>query len=402
MRWGSTRLSLLLFFLVAGCSSPAATVPAPDASHVVVDAAGGEVGSASDASELDTHQAALCAADSDCSEAGATCTCKGACEVFSSNPCLTDKNCPGDDYCDSCAGFCRPTVALCGACETDDACENDGACLPFASGGSFCAIPCVTKAGCGGPGYECVAVSPYPSNLCVPATGSCDDLGLCESDGECPDGEMCSDHLKICVEGCAEDGECAGDLICAAARCIEACLTDADCSGLAECDAGHCKVPGACESADDCFQPETYCDKSLGECVAGCLVDADCQDAALQCANKACVPKGCVHNYQCAFEEVCDKSVGACVPTTDAHCEGCTAGEEAACGGDPNLCLTFQDEDPATGETVEKGDFCVLPCADDPVDQCPQGYGCTHIEAEGVDGFYCVRSCWITPVGSTP
>ena len=134
-------------------------------------------------------------------------------------------------------------------------------------------------------------------------------------------------------------------------------------------------------------------------CAPGCLIDSDCGDAANMCKDKVCVPKGCEHNYQCAFEEICDKSNGACIPTPDDHCATCDSQDENACGGKPNPCLTLTEEDKNTGEAVEKGDFCFLPCVNDPVDACPQGYNCQAIELDGISGNYCVRSCWVDPVG---
>ncbi len=117
------------------------------------------------------------------------------------------------------------------------------------------------------------------------------------------------------------------------------------------------------------------------------------------CEGKTCVPKGCTHNYQCAFAEECEKATGGCVPTPDDHCAVCDASAEGQCGGDPNLCVSLQDED-----GNEMGDYCVLTCKDDPVDQCPQGWGCQHIQAQGqggqpgLDDWFCVRSCWVDPV----
>ena len=342
-----------------------------------------------------------CTAKTDC-PTGSLCNCVGTCVTTpTTNPCLTAKNCPNGEWCDICTGYCAVEVDLCGACEADGACGEDGACLPFASGGSFCGKSCLTEAGCP-VGYSCIAVDGAVEKMCVPKSGACADLGLCEDDGECPDGEVCSDLLKECAPGCADDDSCPVGLICAAARCVAPCASDSDCEQAeAVCtETGHCKVPGACANKLDCPLPETYCNKSTGMCADGCLIDSDCGDAGKMCQAKVCVPKGCLHNYQCAFGEVCAKDSGACIPSPEDHCAPCTAGEAGACGGEPNLCLTLQEEDPATGQMVEKGDFCILPCADDAVDQCPQGYNCHPIEGDGFTGMYCVRSCWYDPVGA--
>ena len=413
MRWvfisrvcrGSSMFLWLMLVVCsgAGCSSTeaASSAAGDSSSNAVPDDATlpSDTLWSDDVSSADAPSAKLCTSDDECEVPGATCTCNGECKVFDTNPCVVDKNCPSDQYCDACAGFCDVEVGVCEACTSGPACGEGGACLPFASGGSFCANECLSDLGCE-VGFSCVNVEGYSQKLCVPDSGSCEDLGLCESDGECPDGQICNESLKVCAPGCSEDDQCAGNLVCEAARCVEPCTTQADCPPNAECVEGHCKVPGACETGEDCIEPETYCNKTTGQCSPGCLVDSDCQDAAKKCENKKCVPKGCIHNYQCAFEQVCDKATGACIPTPENHCGTCDASSENQCGGDPNLCVTLQDQDPETGEAVDKGDYCILPCANDPVDQCPQGYSCTQIQTDTIDGFFCTRACWVNPVGS--
>lgn len=344
----------------------------------------------------------LCTSDEACTEAGAVCACTGQCVVPAGNACASSKNCPPGNWCDPCVGHCAPRAGLCEACTDSGACTDGGACLPFASGGTFCVEACVTDAGCPA-GYACVEVASAADKQCVPKSGDCEDLGLCADDGECPMGEICSDTLKVCAPGCPDDDACPSGMVCVAARCVQPCASTADCTAPAECDTtGHCKIPGSCESSADCTQPETYCDKTTGMCADGCIQDDDCKDAAMECKNKSCVPKGCTHNYQCAFEQECDKTTGQCIPMTRDHCATCDADADNQCGGDPNLCVTMSSEDKDTGESVEQGDFCLLTCAEDEVDKCPQGYGCTHIENAdaGIDGFYCTRACWEQPVGA--
>ena len=104
-------------------------------------------------------------------------------------------------------------------------------------------------------------------------------------------------------------------------------------------------------------------------------------------------------NVTCPEGEECDKETGACIPMTRDHCAPCDAEAENQCGGDPNYCVTFQAEDPNTGETVDKGDFCILTCDEDPVDKCPSGYNCEKLEDQdgALVGYYCVRMCYYEP-----
>ena len=358
-----------------------------------------EDGAKSDGSEADGSgpgPAPGCLDDGEC-EAGEICACTGACVTPVGSPCTKPINCGTGTWCSPCTGHCETMSALCEPCEGQGSCVDQGACLPFASGGSYCGSPCVTHAGCP-TGFVCFAVEGITTSQCTPLSGVCDELGLCEDDGDCPDGEICNDTLKQCGEGCVEDGQCIAGQVCVLGRCTAPCTTTADCLPPAECEAnGHCLIPGACESSAAC-DPEQHCDKVTGMCVPGCLVDNDCQDVALVCKAGSCIPKGCLHNYQCSFEEECDAASGQCIPMTDAHCAPCDASASdppAACGGDPNLCVTLSDE-----EGTEKGDYCLLTCTNDPIDKCPQGYGCQHIEAEdgSIDNWYCIRSCWVSPV----
>jgi hypothetical protein len=390
--------SLLVAPALAGCSDsaggggPGVTADGGGGSETTGGGDGGALADGQDAGPTVER----CLADGDCTEPGAICACTGECVVPTGNPCNDDKNCGPGLWCDPCIGRCAARVALCDPCAESGACEGSGLCLPFASGGNYCSKACVADAGC--PiGYSCAAAGGGADKQCVPKSGDCTDLGLCEDDGQCPDGQICSDALKVCAPGCNDDQQCSMGQVCVRARCVPKCASVADCGPGEECTVdGRCKIPGACESSAECLDPETYCNKSTGMCTPGCLVDSDCQDAAKVCKNLTCIAKGCEHNYQCQHSTECDKTSGACVPMTRDHCAVCDASAENQCGGDPSLCVTFQTEDPATGETVEQGDFCLLTCDDDPIDQCPSGYGCQHIENPdaGIDGFYCVRQCY--------
>ncbi len=370
-------------------------------------------GSAGDTTADDDSEAGPlfeCQTDEDC--AAGICGCEGDCvEVGDAKACTEPKNCGSGTWCDPCTGHCAQRAALCHPCQPTGACTGDGPCLApedgactdgvcvtYASGGSFCGLECLNSAGCP-VGYDCLDVDGAQYKQCVASSGMCQDLGLCESDAECLEGEICNDTLNICAPGCTEDGQCAGDLVCTLARCVSPCTANADCIAPAECEEdGHCRIPGACETWAEC-PPVNYCAKDTGMCTPGCQIDEQCADASLACEDGACVPRGCEHNYQCSFEEECDKATGDCVPMTRDHCAVCDAGAQdppVACGGDPNLCLSLQDKD---GNAI--GDFCFLTCAQEEIDKCPQAYNCEHIEAPdaGIDGYYCVRDCTYSPPG---
>jgi hypothetical protein len=217
-------------------------------------------------------------------------------------------------------------------------------------------------------------------------------------------GQICSDTTHACAAGCVEDGQCQSGRVCAAGRCVPPCTGDADCTPPALCEAsGKCRIPGACDAPADCPAPETYCSRTTGMCEPGCQIDADCKDAGKICQDERCVDKGCQHNFECAFGNVCDKASGDCVPfdPSEPHCAVCDAeaSSNASCPAPPNTCVRFVDE-----EEQPLGDFCLVPCKDDPIDRCPSGWQCRRFEdpESGAEQFFCARPCYSNPVGATP
>lgn len=350
----------------------------------------------------DVSTSSFCHDDSDCSGAGEVCDCHGDCVVAGGTACTEDRNCGVPRWCNTCTGFCEDQVGLCQTCETDNACLDQGACLTYRSGGMFCGLGCVTDAGCP-QGFACLGVEGEAVKQCVARSGACEDLGLCQDDRECPVGQICSETTRACAPGCVEDGQCQSGQVCVGGRCGPPCSGDGDCTPPAVCEAGgKCRIPGACSEPNDCPEPETYCSRQSGMCEPGCQIDADCKDAAKICTDERCVDKGCQHNFECAFGNVCDQASGDCVPfdPSEPHCASCDAeaSDNASCP-DPNICVRFQDE-----EEQPLGDFCLVPCKDDPIDRCPSGWQCQNIgDPESGEGrFFCARPCYSNPVGATP
>lgn len=337
-----------------------------------------------------------CTENAQC-DPGAICACTGECVVPSGKACTEDRNCGIPNWCNPCTGHCEAQRVLCEPCTDTRGCQDDGACIPYASGGgSFCGRSCLTDAGCP-KGYGCFEVGGLDTRQCVARSGVCSDLGLCTSDGGCPDALICNTATGACYEGCADDLSCPQGDVCQRGRCVAPCASNDACTPPEECTVdGKCKVPGACERKADCPTAETYCDKDAGVCKDGCLGDNDCGDAAKKCSGGICVTRGCEHNYQCQFGHECNHDNGKCEPTQDPHCGACGDSGSTACD-EPRLCAAFKDED-----DVDRGQFCLLPCADDPIDQCPSGYQCQQVDIDDVPHFFCARACWVDPVGPTP
>jgi len=76
--------------------------------------------------------------------------------------------------------------------------------------------------------------------------------GACDGDGDCPDGQVCTQGA--CRPACADDEACPGRQACREGRCEEpeTCLADEDCVGARACGPdGACFAP-ECETHPDC------------------------------------------------------------------------------------------------------------------------------------------------------
>lgn len=340
-----------------------------------------------------------CTSADDCDAAKPICDCIGRCVpagIAEIPSCTADKNCGSENYCDVCAAVCRPLKTLCEPCEAAGECQDDGACIDFQAGGRFCLRACVADPGCPQPGFRCEQVAGQSQKQCVPLSGVCSQPTLCGGDVDCEFGAICSDTAGKCVPGCPSDDVCPTGQVCSAFRCSPACSDESPCPEGQECDdKGHCKLPGGCLEPADCLEPETYCDPQENLCKEGCLQDFDCKSSAKECLAGSCADKGCTANYYCAFGEVCELETGTCKMAEGPYCEpGCDPQSEASCGGEPNLCLSLQDD-----EGNELGDFCFVACGPDPANACPQGYACQELEHPEKGVFHlCFRDCTYDPL----
>jgi hypothetical protein len=148
----------------------------------------------------------------------------------------------------------------------------------------------------------------------------------------------------------------------------------------------------------DCDAPETHCDLELHMCVDGCQADYDCKNSAMVCEEGACVPKACTGNLFCAFGQNCNTTTGACEDAVGPFCAACDPANDTVCGpaGAGNLCVDFKGENNA-----DLGSYCLVSCAQDPVNGCPEGYACTEVDTgEAAPQLLCTRDCPVPPVGA--
>lgn len=314
---------------------------------------------------------------------------------------------------------CRPGssqtawTAVAGSCDDGVFCNGADTC----QGGA-----------CVHPGSPCANPTPY----CDEAADRC---ASCKSDGECDDGNPCTDdacHAGSCAHaanaGPCDDGLwCNGADTCSGGKCsvhagtpcagkAPRCLEEADrcveCTGAADCDDGNSCTTDTCDggvcahqnnavpcddgvfcngadtcaggtcsahSGSPCGASAPYCLEATDTCVS-CTVASQCDDANV-CTTDTCSPAGaCVHTNN---SESCDDGL---------YCNGadvCAGGE---CGHAGSPCSG------TTAQCDEASDRCVQCLTDD---QCNDGNVCTTDTCSGGfcahhsnsvpcdDGLYC-------------
>jgi hypothetical protein len=328
------------------------------------------------------------------------------CVAQGKGDCDEASECGSEQYCDPCLRKCLAPRNPCDPCTADIQCakaEHGSACLPYASGGTFCGHACQSDVGCP-KGFACKTVaglSPPQDKQCVPKTGTCGkSTDGCKLDSDCPFTKICNAEFGVCIKGCAAKESCPTGKVCSLFRCSDPCTGDSECAKLAseaKCDGGICKIPGGCLGPPDCPDKATYCDLKAHKCKPGCQVDPDCKETAKKCEAGACVEKGCLENWECAFEQVCDTTVGKCKKAEGKFCAKCDSkdAKATACDGEPNKCFAFEDKD---GKKL--GEFCAVVCSSAASGACPQGYQCQEVPDDKGNpiGKFCMRQCWQTPV----
>jgi hypothetical protein len=279
---------------------------------------------------------------------------------------------------------------------------------------------------CIGDGMKCVECATTSQcgvgKVCNPATTLC---SLCVNDGECLDGDPCTNDLCDATLGCLHlptDATCTDGLICtvgdtcAQGVCLSGSGTDCDDANVCtddKCDptqgcvhafnTAPCFDGNACSSGDTC---------GGGVCVSGGTA-LNCDDGNA-CTDDGCSgPTGCSHakldaiacddGNGCLLGEAC--SSGICLAgTVTPDCNDGFACTTDAC--DPksgctntNIIGVCDDGDPCTAVDTCNGIHCIgalkLFCDDGnpcTVDACAGLLGCTHTALTGAacnDGLFC-------------
>ncbi len=324
---------------------------------------------------------------------GATAICwQGAC-------CDPAANCAGKDCGDDGCGW------VCGACGTNEVCEDDGLCACDAG-----SAPC--DGACCEPGQVCCGA------CCFPACGgkNCGGDGCGGDCGACTGQEACVAGLCVCQpacsglncgpDGCGGDcGECSGQDVCLDG----ACICQADCGGK------NCGPDGCGGTCGSCGDNETCTGGGICDCAEGgaacgggccatgeiCHADACC---APDCAEKQCGDDGCGGSCgACIGQDAC--VAGLCV--CQAACTGKECGDDG-CGGTCGECIG-QDEC-LGGACVCQPDCAGKACGPDgcggTCGTCDDALYCTDDACDGglciatIGPFFCLLDDTCVPSGT--
>ena len=254
------------------------------------------------------------------------------------NCCVGDPDCEDSNVCT--ADSCNPGTHLCNHAAVAGDCGD--ACQPGTCQGGSCAL---------GQRLTCPpdpdACHPY---RCDPVAGCVNPFveGCCRNDGDCADGNNCTDD--VCTEGhqCTNNPKFLG---------CTPCTTDLDCDPLGACAGKQCGAGGVCVAVTP---PE--CDNRRPSFRGLCVLDPA---GAPSCQYQCLLNGACDDANACNGVETC--SGGAChagtAPDCDDH-DGCT---DDAC-------------DPATGCThVARTGYAAARCVLDGMDAALNAAGLTDI-----------------------
>ncbi len=306
--------------------------------------------------------------------------------------CNVDQDCdePGEFFCDSPAGFCRPKKPLGDACTLGGECRDgfcaDGVCCSDRCDGvcENCSLPT-------SPGTCAPIPAESDAGICSPYTcdGSRRCRSTCDTDQDCMGGFFCESATGLCRpkrllgETCLSANECMHPTSPDPALdgfCVDGVCCDEDCSG--ECR--RCNVAGAvgtCANTPRQTPPRSasgcgdYLCGGDGSCLAICADAQDCV-AGGQCVSGQCGiprPNGstCTIDAGCASQICNDESV-CCAAACDGPCRTC------ASSGAAGTCLDHPagtvPESGCGGFNCDGAGQCRTTCVDD--GECASGNFC--------------------------
>ncbi len=203
---------------------------------------------------------------------------------------------PGGDSLFACVS---KQLTLCAPCSADSDCVENGivaACVDYGDAGKFCGAACDTDADCPGE-YACTDVG-GKAKQCKKKPSFTESSGACANDGECKEGEVCSEGkcgTMAATCGCSPWAVASGNKTpCSVSNEFGTCQASRACTadGLEACPAATAKVETCNAIDDDCdgttddLPPEATCSKQAfldKGSKAPCTKDEDCTEADEKC-----------------------------------------------------------------------------------------------------------------------
>jgi hypothetical protein len=217
-------------------------------------------------------------------------------------------------------------------CSNNDACPQDAGtpevCNP--SGSCQIKVGCVTNADCNNVGYCDTVVQE-----CVTGSG-------CNTDLDCPIGQICDLHQTMCVPGCHTIGDCPLQEPCVCSNGLE-CVCPPDAGGA--------------------FVDPATVDRSTCE-IGACRTDT--------CAGETSL---CPYNDTCEGKSDGGLSVCERDPRMDVLCQNCSLG--AGASGDECVVSNAQGADFCLIDLHGGNLFCGVDCSQGQA--CPSGYECDDV-----------------------
>jgi hypothetical protein len=243
----------------------------------------------------------LCSTDNAC-EAGEFCNVHGYCQPV--DVCTGNDDCPTGQFCDIPSGECLCDHESQTGCGEEEICNTSGYCQP--------------RPGC----YNNVDCEHLVDHYCDITTRTCVPEGTCNSDRQCPLGQVCRQHA--CVDGCNDNNDCPLSQCCNNFLC-ESC----GCQGDEFCDFMHFCVGGQCQNAYSAQTPYCLpCDnvtENCGDPANRCLIypydppEPFAQVSDEYCAVDCAANERCPNGFNCSSIIVI-KQTDIC--RTSADCPG--------------------------------------------------------------------------------
>lgn len=300
-------------------------------------------------------------------------TCAG-CQICDNGQCVPDPaivcaaltQCHEAGVCDPATGACTNPAKANGAscddgnsCTTDDACQ-DGVCIgtpkDCAAEGDVCNDPiCRTDGTCGknpkpdgtscnADNDSCTSGDSCQAGVCTAGAGvDCSTLDDGCNTGSCRSSNgQCISQAKADGTLCGTDGACLAG-VCQAAVCREIGDT---CNPAACCTN---RVPASCVSGECCVLEGQYCEED-GDCCTGTCPDGFCQgclplQAECESATECCQSSGstlCRNSFDFDSANCCKPRGGTCSENDDC-CNGRACNNGRCCEGENFLCDSNAD-----------------------------------------------------------